>query len=216
MLHSLPAAVRNHLSALRMLLLLTVITGVVYPLAVTGVAQAAFHDKANGSQVKVDGRTVASRLIGQNFDLPMKHPDDPDEAPRPDPKWFQPRPSAADAGHGAGAYDPTYSGASNLGPNNPDLVKATKDRRAAVAAFDGVAPNRVPVDAVTAGGSGLDPDISTAYAEEQITRVARTRGLDRAEVAALVADHVDGRALGFLGEPTVNVIDLNLALSRLG
>ena len=205
----LPAGVRNHLSALRMLLLLTLITGIVYPLAVTGVAQAAFHDKANGSQVKVDGKTVASRLIGQNFDLPKKNPNDPNEAPRPDPKWFQPRPSA-------GSYDPLLSGASNLGPNDPGLVKTIKERRAAVAAFDGVNPKDVPADAVTASGSGLDPDISPAYAREQITRVAAARHLDRAAVAKLVADHEEGRSLGFLGQPTVNVIDLNLALSKLG
>ncbi|MFG1811371.1 potassium-transporting ATPase subunit KdpC [Streptomyces sp. NPDC049040] len=207
MLGSLPAAIRNHLAAFRMLLVLTVITGIIYPLAVTGVAQAAFSHQANGSLVHQNGKVVGSSLIGQNFDLPKKNPDDPDEAPRPDPKFFQPRPSA-------GGYDPLASGASNLGPNNPDLVKAIKDRRAAVAAFDGVDPKDVPADALTASGSGLDPDISKAYAAEQIDRVAKARGLDPATVRHLVADNTHSRALGFLGEEYVNVIDLNNALGR--
>lgn len=205
--HSLPAVVRTHLAALRMLLALTVITGIVYPLAVTGVAQAAFSDHADGSQVRNNGQVVGSSLIGQNFDLPKKNPDDPDEAARPDPKWFQPRPSA-------GSYDPLASGASNLGPNNPGLIGAIKDRRAAVAAFDGVSPDDVPADAVTASGSGLDPAVSTAYAYQQVDRVATARGLDPAAVRRLVADHTHHRVLGFLGEEYVNVIDLNLALTR--
>ncbi|NUS09960.1 MAG: potassium-transporting ATPase subunit KdpC [Streptomyces sp.] len=209
MANHFPAAVRRHLSALRMLLVLTVITGVIYPLAVTGVAQAAFHDKANGSIVTDDGRAVGSSLLGQSFDLPKKNPDDPDEAARPDPEFFQPRPSA-------GSYDPLASGASNLGPNNPDLVKAIEQRRKDVAAFDGVDPEDVPADALTASGSGLDPDISPAYAYEQADRVARARGLDPAAVHRLVADHVHGRDLGFLGEPRVNVLDLNRALAGLG
>ncbi|MEV6012911.1 potassium-transporting ATPase subunit KdpC [Streptomyces sp. NPDC051976] len=209
MLSSLPSAVRNHLAAFRMLLVLTVITGIVYPLAVTGVAQAAFHDKANGSLVKSHGQVVGSSLLGQNFNLPKKNPNDPNEAARPDPKWFQPRPSA-------GNYDPLVSGASNLGPNNPDLVKTIKERKAAIAAFDGVNPKDVPADAVTASGSGLDPDISKAYAYEQVNRVAKTRGLDQATVHKLVADNTHSRSLGFLGEPYVNVVELNLALSKLG
>ncbi|MBM9440678.1 potassium-transporting ATPase subunit KdpC [Actinacidiphila bryophytorum] len=204
----LPPAVRRHLSALRMLLVLTVITGVLYPLAVTGVAQAAFHHQANGSVVTQNGMSVGSSLLGQSFDLPKKNPNNPDEAARPDPKFFQPRPSA-------GSYDPLASGASNLGPNSPDLVKAIDDRRAAVAAFDGVSPEDVPADALTASGSGLDPDISTAYAYEQVDRVAAARGLSPRQVHTLVADHVHGRDLGFLGEPRVNVLDLNRALNAL-
>jgi K+-transporting ATPase ATPase C chain len=206
--HSLPAVVRRHLSALRLLLLLTVITGVIYPLAVTGVAQAAFGNKANGSQVKVDGKVVGSKLIGQNFDLPKKNPDDANEAARPDPKFFQPRPSA-------GSYDPLASGASNLGPNSPDLVRAVDQRRKDVAAFDGVNPKDVPADALTASGSGLDPDISKAYAYEQVNRVAKANGLSPEAVRGLVADNTQGRSLGFLGEPGVNVLELNVDLTKL-
>lgn len=207
MLSSLPAAVRNHLAAFRMLLVFTVITGVIYPLAVTGVAQAAFGHKANGSLVHQNGRIVGSSLIGQNFDLPKKNPNDPNEAARPDPKYFQPRPSA-------GGYDPLVSGASNLGPNDPGLVKTIKERKAAVAALDGVKPEDVPADAVTASGSGLDPGISTAYAYEQVNRVAKARGLDPAAVRKLVADNTHHRVLGFLGEDYVNVVDLNRDLSK--
>lgn len=203
----LPAAVRTHLAALRMLLLLTVITGIVYPLAVTGVAQAFLGHTANGSLIRDDGRVVGSGLIGQSFDLPKRNPGDPHEAPRPDPKWFQPR-------YSAGSYDPLHSGASNLGPNDPRLTGTIKQRKAAIAAFDGVSPEDVPADAVTASGSGLDPDISTAYAHEQVDRVARARGLAPAAVRDLVAANTHGRVLGFLGEPYVNVVELNLALSR--
>ena len=204
---SVPAVVRNHLAALRMLLVFTVITGIAYPLAVTGIAQAAFSDKANGSLVHQNGKVVGSKLLGQNFDLPKKNPDDANEAARPDPKFFQPRPSA-------GSYDPLASGASNLGPNNADLIKTVKERKAAVAAFDGVNPKDVPADAVTASGSGLDPDISKAYAYEQVNRVAKARGLDPAAVRRLVADHTDSRSLGFLGQVSVNVLELNLALNK--
>jgi K+-transporting ATPase ATPase C chain len=207
MFNSLPAAVRNHLAALRMLLILTVITGIVYPLAVTGIAQAAFGHQANGSLIKDHGHVVGSSLIGQNFDLPKKDPNDADEAPRPDPKWFQPRPSA-------GSYDPLLSGASNLGPNDPGLVKTIKERRAAIAAFDGVNPKDVPPDALTASGSGLDPDISKVYAYEQVDRVAKARGLDPAAVRALVAATTHSRALGFLGQDYVNVVELNNALAH--
>jgi potassium-transporting ATPase KdpC subunit len=201
--------VRNYLAALRMLLVLTVITGIAYPLLVTGVAQAAFSHQANGSLVKKNGTTVGSSLLGQNFNLPLKNPNDPNEVAKPDPKWFQPRPSS-------GGYDPLASGASNLGPNNPDLVKTIKDRRAAVAAFDGVNPKDVPTDAVTASGSGLDPDISKAYAAEQVNRVAKNHDLSTATVKKLVANSTHSRSLGFLGEPYVDVVTLNVALSKLG
>lgn len=204
----LPPAVRTHLSALRMLLVMTVVLGVAYPLLVTGVSQAAFHHQANGSLVKVDGRVVGSSLIGQTFDLPKKNPNNADEPARPDPKWFQPRPSA-------GGYDPAATGASNLGPNSEELARTFRERREAIAAFDGVQPTQVPTDALTASGSGLDPDISPAYAREQVARVARARGLDQARVAALVERHIQGRNLGFLGQQHVNVLELNRALTGL-
>jgi K+-transporting ATPase ATPase C chain len=203
MLSSLPAAVRRHLAALRMLLVFTVLTGIAYPLLITGVAQAAFSGQANGSLVKQNGKTVGSSLIGQNFDLVQNGKD----TGKPDPKYFQPRPSA-------GGYDPLASGASNLGPDNADLITSIKQRKAAVAAFDGVPASQVPDDAVTASGSGLDPDISKAYAAEQVDRVAKARGLPTATVRKLVADNTHGRAVGFLGEPYVNVVKLNLALDE--
>ncbi|WP_326579420.1 potassium-transporting ATPase subunit KdpC [Actinacidiphila glaucinigra] len=206
MFGSLPSVVRNHVAALRMLLVFTVLLGIAYPLAVTGVAQAAFSDQANGSTITQDGKTVGSSLIGQNFTLPKKNPDDAEEVAQPDPKWFQPRP---------GGYDPLVTGASNLGPNDEDLVKTIKERRAAVAEFDGVAPEDVPVDAVTASGSGLDPHISPEYAREQVERVAQARSLDAAAVRKLVEDHVQGRVLGFLGAERVNVVELNRALTEL-
>ncbi|GGU60796.1 potassium-transporting ATPase KdpC subunit [Streptomyces albospinus] len=199
---------RPHLAALRMLLVFTALTGVVYPLVVTGIAQTAFPGRAGGALIEEHGRPVASSRIGQNFTLP---------APRgrrtpavPDPGWFQPRPSAA----GPAGYDPTASGASNLGPNNPDLVRTVRLRRLAVAAFDRVPPGRVPPDAVTASGSGLDPDISPAYAYEQVARVAAARRLAPAAVRRLVARHVHGRTLGFLGRPGVNVVELNHELGH--
>ncbi|MFI9722777.1 potassium-transporting ATPase subunit KdpC [Streptomyces sp. NPDC052396] len=215
MLIHLPHVVRRHLSSLRMLLVFTVITGLAYPLAVTGIAQLAFAHRANGSLIEEHGRPVASALLGQNFALPKRNPADAGEQLRPDPRWFQPRPSAADAGKGAGPYDPLASGASNLGPTNQVLVKEVAARRAAVAAFDGVTPESVPADALTASGSGLDPDISPAYAEEQANRVARARGLSPRRVRRLVAAHEQGRSLGFLGSPHVNVTELNHALAAL-
>ncbi|MGW1885548.1 potassium-transporting ATPase subunit KdpC [Streptomyces sp. NPDC001970] len=203
---SLPTAVRNHLAALRMLLVFTVITGIVYPLAVTGVAQAVFSDQANGSKVTQDGKTVGSSLIGQSFNLPKKNPDDTEEVAEPDPKWFQPRP---------GGYDPLVTGASNLGPNDEGLLKTIKERRAAVAEFDGVAPEDVPVDAITASGSGLDPHISPDYAYQQVNRVAQARGLVAATVRKLVDDQMQDRIIGFLGQERVNIVELNLALAGL-
>ncbi|MEV7020924.1 K(+)-transporting ATPase subunit C [Kitasatospora sp. NPDC093558] len=201
----LPTIVRTHFTALRMLLVLTVILGIAYPLLVTGVSQVAFSDKANGSIVKSDGNQVGSSLLGQNYNLPKKNPDDPKEDPVPDPKWFQPRPSANN-------HAGDNSGASNLGPNSDDLLKAVNDRRAAVAEFDGVAPASVPADALTASGSGLDPHISVAYAKEQIDRVARERKLPVETVAKLVDKYTEGRSLGFLGDEGVNVVLLNKAL----
>jgi K+-transporting ATPase ATPase C chain len=205
----LPAPVRQHLAALRALLVLTAIVGIAYPLVITGIAQIVLPGQANGSLVHHAGRPVGSSLLGQPF---------VDATGDPLPQWFQPRPSAAaDASnsHDPG-YNPLFSAASNLGPSNADLIKKINDRRAAIAAFDGVAPGDVPPDAVTASGSGLDPDISPAYADEQVNRVARARSLDPAVVRALVSSHVQNRVLGILGEPRVNVVELNLALDALG
>lgn len=196
------APLRQYLAGLRVLLVLTVVLGVAYPLAVAGIGQLIFHGKANGSLVSVSGRPVGSSLIGQNFT---------DAKGNPLPQWFQSRPSAA----GATGYDPTSSSATNLGPSNADLVKAIEARRIAAAALDGVPAASVPADALTSSGSGLDPQISPAYALEQVDRVAKARGLDPARVRVLVQKMVAARGLGFLGEPTVNVLALNIALAGL-
>jgi len=174
-------------------LVFTVLCGVVYPLVVTGVAQVAFHDKANGSLVKVDGEVVGSSLIGQQFS---------------DPGYFHPRPSAAGTG-----YDAFASSSSNLGPTNPDLLSSVEDRVKAYRDENGLAATQeVPVDAVTASASGLDPDISVANAKLQAARVATARGLTLDQVMKLVREHTTQRQWGFLGEPGVNVLRLNLAL----
>ncbi|GAA3332023.1 potassium-transporting ATPase subunit KdpC [Curtobacterium sp. C1] len=184
--------------AIRLTLLSTVVLGVAYPLAVWGVGQAAFHDQANGSMVTdSSGKVVGSSLIGQSFD--GKDAD----------RWFQSRPSAA----GEKGYDANASSGSNLGPSNPDLTKAVEERRAALAKADGVSAADVPADAVTASGSGLDPDISPEYALQQVSRVASARGLSADAVRKLVDEHTESRQLGFLGEPVVNVLELNLALA---
>jgi potassium-transporting ATPase KdpC subunit len=170
-------------------LLITVLTGLVYPLVVTGVAQVAFPGRADGSLVKRDGVVVGSRLIGQNF---------------AGARYFRPRPSAAGDG-----YDAMSSSASNLGPSNEDLLKAVDERRAA---YQEANDAEAPIDALTASGSGLDPHISPQNAREQAPRVAEARGLSEAQVLELVEEHTDDRSLGFLGEPGVNVLELNLAL----
>jgi K+-transporting ATPase ATPase C chain len=188
---------RQLLPALIMVVLTTVALGIVYPLAVTGVGQLFWHDKAEGSLVKQDGHVVGSRWIGQQFTAP---------------EYFHPRPSAA----GDKGYDASLSLGSNLGPSNPDLLSAVKDRVAAYRKENGLAADaKVPVDAVTASGSGLDPHISVANARIQAPRVAEQRGLPEQQVLDLVEDHTDQRALGFLGEPGVNVLLLNLALDKL-
>ncbi|MEU6310905.1 potassium-transporting ATPase subunit C [Streptomyces sp. NPDC047014] len=209
-------------AGLRALLVLTVLCGILYPLAVTGIAQAAFHDKANGSEIKdASGRVAGSSLIGQTYDLPQQNPDDPEEAPRPDLKWFQPRPS-----HGLGTntvntqYALILSGATNKAADNPDLVTMVTEARRAVVTDNSTAtytvkPEDVPADAVTSSGSGLDPHISPAYAALQAHRVAERNGLDVQRVEQLVKDHTEGRQLGFLGEPRVNLLRLNLALAAL-
>lgn len=195
------SSLRQYPVALRALLLFTVALGVVYPLAVTGIGQLAFASQANGSMLTVDGAPVGSSLLGQSFT---------DSDGDPLPEWFQSRPSAAGDG-----YDASASSGSNLGPSNPDLVAAIEERRAAIASLDGVDPAAVPADALTASASGLDPDISPEYALLQVRRVAEARGLPEESVRALVDDAVQGRDLGFLGDETVNVLDLNLALARL-
>ncbi|MET8751261.1 potassium-transporting ATPase subunit C [Streptomyces sp. NPDC004667] len=209
-------------AGLRALLVLTLVCGVLYPLAVTGVAQALFNNKANGSEIKdKSGNVVGSSLIGQRYDLPKNDPDDAEEAAKPDLKWFQPRPSN---GLGSNSVNTQYSlilsGATNKAGDNPDLVKLVTDAKEAVVddnstATHKVRPQDVPADAVTSSGSGLDPNISPAYAELQVHRVAERNGLDVKRVEELVADHTQGRTLGFMGEPRVNVLELNTALKAL-
>ncbi len=188
--------------AVRAMVMFTLVVGIAYTLVVTGIGQLVLPAQARGSVVRdSNGQVVGSALIGQSFS-------DGDGSPLP--RYFQSRPSAAGGGYDAGA-----SSGSNWGPENPDLIKAITDRKAQVAAFDGVSQDRVPPDALTASGSGLDPDISPAYAAIQVNRVAAARNLSADEVRSLVAAHTRGRALGFLGEPTVNVVELNLALDGL-
>jgi len=179
--------------ALMMLLLLTLVTGVAYPLLVTGMAQAVFPSQANGSLIVKNGKIVGSTLIGQPFD---------------DPKYFWSRPSATSPFPDNAAS----SSGSNLSPTNPDLVKAVQGRVDALRAADPGNTAPVPVDLVTASGSGLDPHISPAAALYQVARVAKARGLKPEAVRQLVEGRIEGRFLGFLGEPRVNVLELNLAL----
>ncbi|MYW64005.1 potassium-transporting ATPase subunit C [Streptomyces sp. SID8379] len=199
-------------AGLRALVILTVVCGVLYPLAVTGVAQAVFHDKANGSEIKEDGKVVGSSLIGQTYLT---------EDGKPDLRWFQPRPSN---GLGTNSVNTQYklilSGATNLSGDNKDLIKQVEDAKAAVVEDNSTATYRVkaadvPADAVTSSGSGLDPAISPRYADLQVHRVAERNHLAVDRVRKLVAEHTDGRILGFMGEPTVNVLELNVALRQL-
>lgn len=191
----LQPAARQMGAAVRMLLVMTVLVGLAYPLVMTGFAQVVFPGRADGSIVQKDGRAVGSSLIGQSFDGR--------------PEYFQSRPSAAGDG-----YDPLASAASNLAPENPGLIAAIEERRAAAARLDGTDPADVAPDALLASGSGLDPDISPQYAAQQVGRVARERGMSTQAVQALVDRYTGGRGLGFLGEPHVNVLLLNLALDR--
>lgn len=186
---------RQFLAGLRLLAVLTLICGLLYPLAITAAAQVAAPGRADGSRLEADGKVVGSKLIGQRFE---------------GREWFQPRPSAA----GELGYDTLASAGSNLGPNNEELAAAVAERRAAYAEANQVDPNDVPVDALTASGSGLDPHISLENARLQAARVAQARGLNRRDVIEIVDQHSSGRALGVLGAPRVNVLELNAALAR--
>jgi K+-transporting ATPase ATPase C chain len=193
-------------AGLRALLVLTVVCGVLYPLAVTGVAQALFPTKANGSEIASGGKVVGSSLIGQQgYGL----------------DYFQPRPAN---GLGENSVNTRYklilSGATNRSGDNAELIKWVKEAKTAVVKDNSTAdykvrPSQVPADAVTSSGSGLDPDISPAYAELQVHRVAQRNGLSVDRVRKLVDQHTEGRTLGFMGEPRVNVLELNTALKEL-
>jgi len=184
---------RNILTAIWFTLVTTVIFGVMYPLAVTGVAQLLFHDRANGQLIERNGKLVGSRIIGQAFT---------------GSGYFHPRPSAAGNG-----YDATASGGSNLSPTNKNLIERVK---ADVQKLQAENPNTpIPVDMVTTSGSGLDPDISPESAEFQIARVAHSRNMNQEDLRALIQKHTKGRDLGFLGEPRVKVLELNLELDSL-
>ncbi|MFB6988664.1 MULTISPECIES: potassium-transporting ATPase subunit C [unclassified Streptomyces] len=205
-------------AGLRALLVLTVVCGVLYPLAVTGVAQGIFPDKANGSEITANGQVVGSELIGQRYDLPLKKGQ---QAAAPDLRWFQPRPSD---GLGTNSVNTQYklilSGATNRSGDSKELIDAVTAAKAAVVKDNSVpghpvSPADVPADAVTSSGSGLDPAISPAYARLQVRRVAERNHLGVAQVEKLVEQHTDGRILGFVGEPRVNVLQLNIALKQL-
>jgi len=180
--------------AIGFVVLFTVLTGVIYPLTVTGLAQALFRDRANGSLISDNGEVVGSELIGQPFS---------------DPRYFWGRLSATE-------YDAAASSGSNYGPTNPALLEAIQARIDALKAVDPDNEEPIPVDLVTSSASGLDPDISIAAAQYQVPRVARYRGLSEDEVSALVDDFTEGRQFGILGEPRVNVLKLNLALDESG
>ena len=202
-----PGFVRQHIAALRLLLVFTVVTGIIYPVVMVAISQVAFHNQANGSLVSYHGRTVGSGLLCQEFTGVKGNPL---------PQYFQPRPSAAIMAGAKNDYgcDPRYSSASNYGPNNPALVKLIRQRQQQIAAFDHVKISQIPPDAVTASASGLDPGISPANAAIQVNRVAAARHISPAQVRALVGQYTQGRALGFLGEPAVNVLRLNIALDN--
>jgi K+-transporting ATPase ATPase C chain len=184
---------QTSIQAIRALIVFTVITGVAYPLVVTGIAQVAFKDQANGSLIEKDGKVLGSRLIGQPFS---------------DPKYFWSRPSATSPM----PYNGAASSGSNQGPTNPALKEAVEGRVKALREADPANTKPVPVDLVTASSSGLDPHISPAAADYQVERVAKARNIDPGKVRELVAAHKEGRQLGILGEPRVNVLTLNLAL----
>ena len=224
-MNRLPGAIGRHLAAIRAMIVFTVLLGIAYPLAVTGIAQLAFKNTADGSLIKNSkGQVVGSSLLCQSFTA---------KDGTPLPQYFQSRPSdainssnsaAADNSKNVdGEYyacDPTQSGASNLGPNSSALATNIQNYQSVMSKFDSVGgyvvtPSQVAPDAVTASASGLDPDISVLNADQQARRIATTRDLPLATVQGLIAKYTDGRPLGFLGEPGVNVLELNLALDEL-
>ena len=198
---SLRTASRQYWVALRAMLIFTVVLGVGYTAVITGIGQAVLPAQANGSLVTANDETVGSSLIGQSFT---------DEDGAPLPEWFQSRPSAAGDG-----YDGSASSGSNYGPENEDLIAAIEERTATIGELEGVSPESIPADALTASGSGLDPHISPEYAQLQVPRVAEASGVAESDVQALVDSSVQGRDLGYLGEPTVNVLELNIGLAEL-
>jgi K+-transporting ATPase ATPase C chain len=206
-MNRLPNIVRQHIAALRLLLVFTVLTGIIYPVFMWGIAQVAFNKQANGSQVSFHGRVVGSSLLCQEF---------VDAKGNPLPQYFQPRPSDAIVSGAKNDYgcDPLYSSASNLGPNNPVLVKNIQTEQQEIAKFDHVKISQIPPDAVTTSGSGLDPDISPQNADIQVDRIAAARHVSPAAIMALVKQYTQGRTLGFLGEPRVDVLNLNIALDE--
>jgi len=206
-MNRLPSTVRQLIAALRGLLLFTVICGIIYPLAILGISQLAFHKQANGSLVSYNGRVVGSSLLCQEFT---------DAKGNPLAQYFQPRPSDAVLAGAKDDYgcDPRYSSASNLGPSNPVQVQLIKQRQKQIAAFDHVKISQIPADAVTASGSGLDPDITPQNAAIQVNRVAAARHVSPAAIMALVKQYTQGRTIGFLGEPRVDVLNLNIALDE--
>ena len=206
-MNRLPSLLRQHLAALRGLLVFTAVCGIIYPVVMFGVAQAAFHNQANGSQVSYHGHVVGSSLLCQEF---VNAKGDPLV------QYFQPRPSNAVNAEVKTDYgcDPGFSAASNLGPNNSTLVQLIKQRQKAYAALNHVKVSQIPPDAVTASGSGLDPDISPQNAYLQVNRVAAARHASPSAIRALVSKFVQGRNLGFLGEPRVDVLTLNIALNQ--
>lgn len=207
-MNRLPSIVRQHIAGLRFLLVMTVLTGIIYPVVMTGIAQVAFKNQANGSLVTFRGRAVGSSLLCQEF---------VDSKGNPLVQYFQPRPSAATptpTPKGDYGCDPTFSSASNYGPNNPALITAIKQRLQQVASFNHVSIAQVPADAVTTSGSGLDPDISPQYAAIQVNRIAAARHVSAAAIQALVSQYTQGRTIGFLGEPRVDVLNLNIALDE--
>ena len=206
-MNRLPVIVRQHIAGFRILLVFTVLCGFVYPLVTLGVSQVAFHNQANGSLVSYNGHVVGSSLLCQEF---------VDAKGNPLPQYFQPRPSNAVNAAVKTDYgcDPLFSAASNLGPTNPVLIQDIKARQKQIAAFDHVKISQIPPDAVTASGSGLDPAISPQNAYMQVDRVAAARHASPAAIRALVTSHIQGRTIGFLGEPRVEVLTLNNALDQ--
>jgi potassium-transporting ATPase KdpC subunit len=221
-MNRLPSTIRQLVTGLRLLLIFTVICGIIYPVVMVAISQVAFHKQANGSLVSYKGRVVGSSLLCQTF---------VNGKGQPLAQYFQPRPSYAIVGwslvqgkngkfsiEGTGpdnwGCNPLYSSASNLGPNNPAQIQFVKQRQQQISAFDNVPISKIPADAVTGSASGLDPDITPQNAAIQVDRVAAARHISAAQVRALVARYTTGRSLGFLGQPVVNVLLLNIALDE--